>query len=79
MIKLDQKENHAHHNGDKDQILHHVRCHQGCHGSVIPHVLLQVVRKVEHASLSFAQREGDECRGNEKQKGRLDDDGPLRA
>ena len=64
VVKFNQKENHAHHNGTKDEIINQMSSHQMHHGLSMSHVMMQLLRKIEHAFLGFAQRKGHEGGGD---------------
>mmetsp|Transcript_13401 Transcript_13401/g.27730 ORF Transcript_13401/g.27730 Transcript_13401/m.27730 type:complete len:207 (+) Transcript_13401:1455-2075(+) len=70
VVKLDQKEHHAEHDRNKNQILHQMSCDQIRDGNRLPDPPRQLPGKVEHPLLGFSECKGHEGRAKEEQKGR---------
>jgi hypothetical protein len=76
-VTFRQEEDHSHQDGHENQVLDQVSRDELYDGLLPPHVLLQVMGKVQHATLRLPERETHEGGGNEKQKAGLDKLGQL--
>eukprot|EP00977_Amphora_coffeiformis_P019279 scaffold7112_cov155-Amphora_coffeaeformis.AAC.2 len=66
VIKFDKKEDHPHHDGTKYQIVNKVPRDQIYDGLSIPHMILQLMGKVQHAFLRFSESKGNQGSGNKE-------------
>jgi hypothetical protein len=70
VVKLNEKKDHAHHDGYKDQVIDKMARHQLYHGLSVAYMILQLMRKVQHPLLRFSECKGDQGGRYKKQEAR---------